>query len=136
MDTKLMNCHNFFKQVKDDYQDDAAVKMQYTIRRWLRSIKVAKKLAQDKQSQAKKNTAANQKPSAGNTIAKGSNVVKGAAVPVKVITPQPPKNNASAIAGGKSSTTDSKQNPVSQQSNVKLNSAQAQSSSKVQRLES
>jgi len=48
MDTKLMNCHNFFKKVKNDYQDDAAVKMQYTIRRWLRSIKLTKQIAQDK----------------------------------------------------------------------------------------
>ena len=56
LDTKLMNCHNFFKKVKHDYQEDAAVMMQYTIRRWLKKIKVARKLAEEKQKeQAMKN---------------------------------------------------------------------------------
>lgn len=44
LDTKLMNCHNFFKSVKQNYQEDAAVKMQCTIRRWLKSIKDSKEL--------------------------------------------------------------------------------------------
>lgn len=82
LDTKLMNCHNFFKQVKNDYQDDAAVKMQYTIRRWLKSIKVAKQMAKDLHAKKTNHTAINNNKTT-TTHAKTASANKSA--PAKIV---------------------------------------------------